>query len=419
MVDQGGAVAVQPVQGHQPVPTHRLGGGLAGEQLVRVLTGGLRLGQVVGRQALAQPPGEDVADGALAGLVAEGALDDAAFDHPADAGDLGQGGAVDDMTGGGPHDGEEPAVLDGPRGGRGDMGVDVAGGHGDARGQSGPGRGPVGEGADPGTERGERMLQAGAGEVREVGVQGSEVVLARVTAVLEDTLVAGGAGIAALGAGELPDDPVGGLDPALAGGVDGRVLLQDLERLGVLPLGGDLPAVAGDPLLPPGVGQRVDPVGLPLGGVVFPELGPGVRTGGPLGGLGERGAVDEHREDGAGGEVGGDADHLGGFDTGGGDGGRDGGAQHLAPAPGVLEGPVGRERAAGAGQLTVDDGVRVRVDRRPDLLAVTHANHHRSAGERAEVDADDIALRVLGVRGHGHSNILGSSWVGDDLSADC
>ncbi len=250
------------------------------------------------------------------------------------------------------------------------------------------------------------MFEAGAGEVGEVRVERGEVVLARVAPVLVDALVAGRAGVAALGAGELPDDPVGGLDPAGGRGVDGRVLLQDLEGLGVLPLGGDPAAVAGDPLLAAGVGQGVDPVRLALGGVVLPELGPGVRAGLPRGRLGERGAVGEYRQDGAGREVGGDPDDVGRVDAGGGDRGRDGGAQHLAPVPGVLQRPVGRERPAGAGQFALDDGVRVLVDGGSNLLAVLYPDHHGAAGKGAEVDADDVAVRVVGGGDHGHFVIL-------------
>ncbi len=137
----------------------RLVGGFAGQERVQVLARGLGLGAVVVRHALAQPPGEDVADRALAGLVAVGALDDAAVDDPADAGYLGECGAVEDVAGGGPHDGEHPAVLHGARGGCGDVGVDIAGGDGDAFGQSGPVRGPAAQGADAGAQRGRRVLR--------------------------------------------------------------------------------------------------------------------------------------------------------------------------------------------------------------------------------------------------------------------
>ncbi len=402
VVDQGGAVAVHPVQCHQAVAADRLVGRLAGEQLMDVLAEFGRLREVVGRYALAGPPREDVADRALAGLVAVAAGDDAAVDHAADPGDVRQGGSVDDVAGGGAHDGEELAVLDGLGRWGGDVRVYVAGGHRDALGQAGPGGGLRCQRADPGAELGERVVEPGGGEVREVGVQGGEVVGARVLAVLEDALVPGGAGVPGLGAAELPDDPVGRLDPALDGGVGPRVLLQHLERLGVLPLGGDLPAVAGDPLLAALVGQFVDPVGLVLRRMVLPQLRPGVRPGGEVHDLGERGAVGQHGQDGAGGEVGGDADDVGRVDAGCSDGGRDGGAQHLAPVVGVLEGPVGQQRGPADRQGPVDDGVGVVVDGGGEFLTVGDPHHHGAPGERAEVDADDVPLRVVGRGSHGH-----------------
>lgn len=139
----------------------------------------------------------------------------------------------------------------------------------------------------------------------------------------------------------------------------------------------------------------VDAVGLALGRVVLPELGPGVRANAQLG-LGERGAIGPYGEDGAGGEVGGDADDGGRVDATRGHCGGDGGAQHLAPVLGVLEGPVGRQGLTGGGEFTLDDAVRLHVDGGADLLAVADADHHGPAGESAEVDTHDMALRGLG-----------------------
>ena len=82
-------------------------------------------------------------------------------------------------------------------------------------------------------------------DVPQAGVQRREVVRRRVAdALLPDRLVAGGAGVALLLAGELQDDPVGRLDEAVGGGVDLGRLVQDLQDLGEEPLGGDLAAVA-------------------------------------------------------------------------------------------------------------------------------------------------------------------------------
>src|SRR5690606_4947758 len=245
---------------------------------------------------------------------------------------------------------------DGVGGGRGDVRVDVADGDGDAFGQAGPGGGLGGEGAGQAAEGGEgdaadllADLAGGelGGEAGEAGVQLGQELLGRVGLILKNPLVAGGADVAALHPGELPDDPVGGLDPPLGPGVGLGVLLQDLQRLGELPLGGDLAAVAGQPALAAPGRQLVDPVGVRLGGVVLPQLGPGVR---PLGGLGaEGGAVGGGGQYGAGGEVGADADHVAGLDSGGGEGGGHGLAQHVDPVLRRLQGPVGAELQAGAG----------------------------------------------------------------------
>src|SRR5215831_21194831 len=114
------------------------------------------------------------------------------------------------------------------------------------------------------------MGQLVAGETGETGVERGEELPRGVVPVLPDALVPGGAGVAGLGPAQLPDDPVGGLDPALGPLVDLRVLLQQLQPLGELPLGGDLAPVTGDPRLEALVRERVDPVCLRLGGVVFP-----------------------------------------------------------------------------------------------------------------------------------------------------
>lgn len=210
-----------------------------------------------------------------------------------------------------------------------------------------------------------------ADETGEAGVQLGQELLRRVTPVLEDALVADGADVAALDAGELPDDPVGGLDPALGPGVHLGGLLQQLKTLGELPLGGDLAAVARQPALAPARGQLVDPVGVRLGGVVLPQLGPGVRLAGRL--VAQRRAVGPGRHDGAGGEVGADADHLLRPHARGGDSLGDGGPQHVDPVLGRLQRPVGAEPLAG-GERLLHDAVRVLVDGTAQLGAVAHAD---------------------------------------------
>ncbi len=65
----------------------------------------------------------------------------------------------------------------------------------------------------------------------ELRVERGQELLGRVGAVLVDALVAGGADVARLGAAQLPDDPVGRLDPPVGQRVELRVLLQQLEPL--------------------------------------------------------------------------------------------------------------------------------------------------------------------------------------------
>ena len=245
-----------------------------------------------GGTAWSHEPGEDVADPALPGLVAPQPGDDAAVHHPAHAGHLGQRVAVHHVAGRGAHDGDHLARRDRVRGGRGDVRVHVADRDRDARGQPGPPR-PLARSATParapsGDDRVGELVRREAGEPR---VERGQELRRRVVPVLVDALVPGGAGVPGLGAAQLPDDPVGGLDPAVRAAVDLRVLLQQLQPLGELPLGRDLPAVPADPRLAALVRQRVDPVGLRLGGVVLPQLGVGVRAAGQPGQLAQRRAV--------------------------------------------------------------------------------------------------------------------------------
>jgi hypothetical protein len=168
-----------------------------------------------------------------------------------------------------------------------------------------------GQPAGQGAQLGDRLLDLVGEEAGEVRVQRRQVVRRRVGAVLADRLVARRAGVAHVGAAQLPDDPVGRLDPVVHPVVDLAVLLEQLQALGQLPLRGQLAAVAGDPRLAALVRQRVDPLGVRLGGVVLPQLDVGVRPVGQLRQLAQRGAVGQRRQHGAGGEVGADADDLG------------------------------------------------------------------------------------------------------------
>ena len=213
--------------------------------------------------------------------------------------------------------------------------------------------------------------------------------------VLPDALVAGSAGVADVLAAQLPDDPIGCFDPVLHARVDLRILLEQLQRLGVLPLAGDQPAVSGQPRLAPFVGHRVDPIGLGLSGVVLPELDVGVRPVDELGQLTQRCSVGEHRQHGAGGEVGADPDHTRGIDPAAPHRLRHRVLQHLDVVVWDLERPVGREAHGACRTVDVErvleHRVGVVVHRRRQLLAVVDPHNRRSARQRPEVDADHVA----------------------------
>jgi hypothetical protein len=370
----------------------RLGRGLRGQQLEQGHTAPLGLVPVVGRDGVLEEPGEDVADPALPGLVAVLPGDDAAVHHPAHAGHLGERRRVHHVAGRGTHNGHHLTRSDGVGRGRGDVRVHVADRDGDSFRQPGPPGRLGGQAARPGPQRRDRMGQLVLGEAGETGVQRGEEVRRRVVAVLVDALVPGRAGVAGLGAAQLPDDPVGRLDPAVRLLVDVRVLLQQLESLGELPLRGDLAAVPADPRLAALVGQRVDPVGLGLGRVVLPQLGIGVRAALQPGHQAQRGPVAPGRQHRAGGEVGPDADHLGGIDPGRLDGLGYRLTQHVPVVLRVLQGPVRRQRLPGRGQPGVHHPVPVGADGGAELGAVADADHHGPAGERAEVHPDDVTV---------------------------
>jgi hypothetical protein len=367
--------------------------GELGQVAVNVETALARLLVVARGHGVVDEPGEDVAHAGLPGLVAPHAADDPAVDHPAHAGDLGQLVAVHDMARAGPHDHEHLAGLDRLRRRRRHVGVDVADRDRDPLAQACPPGGLRGEVARARAELGQRPTDLLGHEVREALVQRAQVVRARVGAVLEDGLVAGGARVARLAAAQLPDDPVGAFDPAVHALVDLGVLLEDLQRLGELPLRGDSPSVARQPRLAALGGQRVDAIGLGLRGVVLPQLGVGVQAVGELGQAAQGGAVGEDRERGGGGEVGGDADDLLGPDAGGLNGRRHRAPEDLDPVVGVLERPLRRERCRGCGQFALDHCVCVVVDRRAQLGAVADPDDDGAARQGPEVDADDARVR--------------------------
>src|SRR5436309_15616319 len=94
-------------------------------------------------------------------------------------------------------------------------------------------------------------------------------------------LVAGGRPLAALDPGQVPHDPVGGLDEPARRVVDLAVLEPQLDQLWEIPLGGDPTPVAPDEALLPLQANIGQAVGYGLRRVVLPELGPGMRMRAP------------------------------------------------------------------------------------------------------------------------------------------
>ena len=150
-------------------------------------------------------------------------------------------------------------------------------------------------------------------DVGKLGIERSEELAAREAVFgAPDRFVAGRAVVARLDVGELPDDPVGGLDQAVRGAIDLRRLAQDLERLRKEPLRRDLASVPGQPGLPHLGRDAVDVVRLGLGGVVLPELHPRVRPVPELLEEAQRSAIGLRRQHRARCEVDGNADDRGG-----------------------------------------------------------------------------------------------------------
>jgi hypothetical protein len=346
-VDQHRPVAAKPVQRDQAMRARRLRRRLSPEQLEDGHAAPGRLVLDGGGDVAVGEPGEDVADAALAGLVSPQARDDAAVDGAAHAGDLVQALAIHDVTRRGAHDRDQLAGGDRAGRGDGDVGVHVADGYRDAFGQASERRRCRGEAAGPGAQGSDYgVSELAFGEASELRVELAEELARRILAILVDALVAGGAGVAGLGAAQLPDDPVRGLDPAVRLGVDLGVFLQQLEGLGELPLGGDLAAVPADPRFLAVMRQRVDPVRVRLGGVMLPQLRVRVRACVAAGELTQGSAGYGDREAGGRGEVGGDANDLRGIDA---CPGKRGGyrlAERGGPVGGVLQRPVRRQPGA-------------------------------------------------------------------------
>ncbi len=338
-----------------------------------------------------EEPREHVADGGLPCLVAvEAGQDPVAHD----AGDAGQAHLAlidDEIADRGPHHHHERSgrLHAGARDR--DERIDVADRHRHRLGEAEPSSDlrPQRPGARPerrelGPELRRRLLEAGIGGVEVL--DGRQPFLRG-----PHRLVAGGAALAPLDAGQVPDDPVGRLDEPVAGVVDLAVLEPQLDQLREVPLGGDAPAVAREEGLRAFRGNLVEAVGDRLGGVVLPQLRPRVAPAAPALLGHQRGAVAGHGQDGAGGEVDTEADdvlargrHLLEHR-------RDRLLEHRHPVVRVLERPVGRQLLGGPGQLAVDHPVRIADLADRGLRSAGEVEQQRAARLRAEVDADRVS----------------------------
>jgi hypothetical protein len=232
-------------------------------------------------------------------------------------------------------------------------------------------------------------------EPREPRVQGAQEVRRRVRPVLVDPLVARGAGVAHVVAAQLPDDPVRRLHPPVHRRIDVWCLLQQLQALGELPFRGDLTAVPRQPLLASLAGQLVDPVGLPLGGVVLPQLDVCVWVVRELRQLVERRTVRGGGHHRARGEVGADPDDVGGVHPCLAKGGRDGGSQNLAVVLGHLQRPLRRQGDVVHGEHPVDNGMGILVGRGPELGPVADPDDDSATRQGPEVHTDHCCIVVL------------------------
>ena len=259
------------------------------------------------------------------------------------------------------------------------MRIDVADRYRDAFRKAGPGCGLGRQASSSITKLPYAVRQLRLGEAGKLRVEGRLEVAARIGAVLQDSLVARGAGVAHVLAAQLPDDPVRGLHPVVHAVVQLRVFLHELQCLGVLPLRGDEAAIARKPTLRPLARERVDTVSLSLARVVLPEFHVGVRPVLKTGDFAQRGAVCEYRERGGGGEVCRNAHDQGGVDAGRGHSVGHCPAQHFAIVVGHLQRPFGGQRCAGGREFRVHDGVRIVVHSAAEFGAVCRINDERSA----------------------------------------
>ena len=348
---------------------------------------------VLGRHRLLGKPREDVTDAGLAGFVADQARDDTVLDRTAHALDERELVAEEDVAVARPHDHDHRAGLGHGRRRRRDVRVDVGNRDGRSGAKSGERRRSFAQHARSAARRQERAGHLLVDDVLELWVESGEVGAVREPVLLRpERLVAGGAGVASLGAGELPDDPVGGLDQPLGAVIELGRLVEDLERLREEPLRRDLAAVPVEPRLSALCRDGVDAIGLGLSGVMLPELDPRVRFAAQLLEQAERRPVGGRRQHRARGEVDADPDHVVRGDAGLREHLGNGVLERAHVVLRVLQRPVGLQPdvIVRRRQPFVDDAVRVGIRRGCELAPVCAVDQDGPSRRGAEVDADHV-----------------------------
>jgi len=331
---------------------------------------------ILRRDGVIHKPGEDVADAALARLVTVHVGDDAAIDHAAHARHFLQAVAQHHVAGAGAHNHHHAARLHDARRRDRHVGVDIRHRHGDPRLQTHPARCLFGQVAGPIAQRGELGAHLLLDDVDQIWVQRRQIFLVGIFPVLVDSLVAGGAGVARFLAAQLPHHPVRRLEEAVGSVVDLRRLVENLQHLAEEPLRGNLPAVALQPAAAHLARRGVDLIGFRLGGVVLPQLDPGVRVIAQLRQPGQRRPVGFGGQDGARREVNPDADHVRRVDATLLERRRHGVLKRGDVVVRVLQRPFRRQRLVAARQPLVDHAVGVLVHRASQLGAVSDAHHN-------------------------------------------
>ncbi len=239
------------------------------------------LGRDVARKSLIDVPSEDVPDGDLARFVTEVTGQNSVLDDTADPFGEPFLRPHDHVTRARPDDHGHYVRPDHACAGNGTVRINNGGG--DCRTLSQPDLAGHAVRQSPCALTGPqpRTRHLRARQRRELRMQFRQKGAVRVTLALMPALfVAAVARASGQLPGQLPDGPLTGLNEHVRVAIDLGLLLKGLQRLREEPFAGHNSAVASQPFHPAPAGQFVHLVGLRLGGVMFPELAPGVRLPG-------------------------------------------------------------------------------------------------------------------------------------------